>query len=63
MTDGAQFLQAAPWLALIPAALIFLTVLSINFMGDGLRDAFGSATAAVNLCACAVICLTLSFHL
>ena len=39
VTDGAQFLQAAPWLALVPAALIFLTVLSINFMGDGLRDA------------------------
>ncbi len=39
VTDGAQFLQAAPWLALIPAALIFLTVLSINFVGDGLRDA------------------------
>ena len=39
VTDGAQFLQAAPWLALIPAALIFLTVISINFVGDGLRDA------------------------
>jgi peptide/nickel transport system permease protein len=39
VTDGNQFLQAAAWLALIPGALIFLTVLSINFMGDGLRDA------------------------
>ena len=39
VTDGSQFLQAAPHLALIPGALIFLTVLSINFMGDGLRDA------------------------
>lgn len=39
VTDGSQYLQAAPWLALIPGALIFLTVLSINFMGDGLRDA------------------------
>lgn len=39
VTDGNQFLQAAPWMPLIPGALIFLTVLSINFMGDGLRDA------------------------
>jgi peptide/nickel transport system permease protein len=39
VTDGSQFLQTAPHLALIPGALIFLTVLSINFMGDGLRDA------------------------
>jgi peptide/nickel transport system permease protein len=39
VTDGSQFLQAAPWLAIVPGVLIFLTVLSINFMGDGLRDA------------------------
>jgi len=39
VTDGSQFLQTAAHLALIPAALIFITVLSINFMGDGLRDA------------------------
>lgn len=39
VTDGSQFLQTSPWLALVPGILIFLTVLSINFMGDGLRDA------------------------
>lgn len=39
VTDGNQFLPTAPHMALIPGALIFLTVLSINFMGDGLRDA------------------------
>jgi peptide/nickel transport system permease protein len=39
VTDGSQYLQAASWLALIPGALIFVTVLSINFLGDGLRDA------------------------
>jgi peptide/nickel transport system permease protein len=39
VTDGSQYLQIAPHLPLIPAALIFITVLSINFMGDGLRDA------------------------
>jgi peptide/nickel transport system permease protein len=39
VTDGSQYLQTAPWLALFPGAMIFLTVLSINFLGDGLRDA------------------------
>ena len=39
VTDGYQYLQVAPHLALIPGTLIFLTVLSINFLGDGLRDA------------------------
>lgn len=39
VADGSEFLQAAPWLAIIPGMLIFLTVISINFMGDGLRDA------------------------
>ena len=39
VTDGINFLQIASWLPLVPGALIFLTVLSINFMGDGLRDA------------------------
>ncbi len=39
VTDGSQYLQAAPHLAIIPGALIFITVLSINFIGDGLRDA------------------------
>ncbi|HMQ33423.1 MAG TPA: ABC transporter permease [Chloroflexaceae bacterium] len=39
VTDGYQYLQVAPHLALIPGFLIFVTVLSINFVGDGLRDA------------------------
>jgi peptide/nickel transport system permease protein len=39
VTDGSQYLQSSPHLSMIPAALIFFTVLSINFMGDGLRDA------------------------
>ena len=31
---------AAPWTAVVPGFMIFLTVLSINSIGDGLRDAF-----------------------
>jgi peptide/nickel transport system permease protein len=32
-------LTTAPWLALAPGAFIFLTILSVNYIGDGLRDA------------------------
>ena len=37
--DAKDYLDAAPHWALFPGAAIFLTVLSINFIGDGLRDA------------------------
>jgi peptide/nickel transport system permease protein len=40
MLDGAyRYLENAPWLWFFPGTLILLTVLSINFIGDGLRDA------------------------
>jgi peptide/nickel transport system permease protein len=37
--DAKDYLEIAPHFALIPGAAIFLAVLSINFIGDGLRDA------------------------
>jgi peptide/nickel transport system permease protein len=37
--DAKDNLDFAPHWALFPGAAIFLTVLSINFIGDGLRDA------------------------
>ncbi|MBX3038351.1 MAG: ABC transporter permease [Anaerolineales bacterium] len=30
----------APWLAFYPGVMIFITVMAINYIGDGLRDAF-----------------------
>jgi peptide/nickel transport system permease protein len=40
MLDGAyNYIDTAPWLWFFPGLLILLTVLSINFVGDGLRDA------------------------
>jgi peptide/nickel transport system permease protein len=40
MLNSAQrFLINAPWLAVWPGLAIFLTVLSFNLVGDGLRDA------------------------
>lgn len=38
--DAQNFLDIAPYLAVFPGLLIFLTVISINFIGDGIRDAF-----------------------
>ncbi len=32
-------LSTAPWLAFFPGLCIFLTILSVNYVGDGLRDA------------------------
>lgn len=37
--DAKDYLDVAPHWALFPGAAIFLTVLAINFIGDGLRDA------------------------
>lgn len=40
MLDGSyNYIETAPWLWIFPGLLILLTVLSINFVGDGLRDA------------------------
>jgi peptide/nickel transport system permease protein len=40
MLNSAQrFLVNAPWMAVWPGLAIFLTVLSLNLLGDGLRDA------------------------
>ena len=40
MLDSAvKYIQSAPWLWFFPGLLILLTVLCINFIGDGLRDA------------------------
>ncbi|MBV9581536.1 MAG: ABC transporter permease [Chloroflexi bacterium] len=36
---GYQYLNVAPWLALVPGAAIFLAVLAFNLIGDGLRQA------------------------
>jgi len=48
MLDGAtNYLESAPWLWFFPGLLILLTVLSINFLGDGLRDALDPRSRAI----------------
>ncbi len=39
ISDAQEFLKFQPRLILLPAALLSLTVLALNFLGDGLRDA------------------------
>ncbi|MFT8247135.1 ABC transporter permease [Roseomonas sp. BN140053] len=40
LLNGArQWLDSAPWLAIPPGILLFATLLAVNFIGDGLRDA------------------------
>ncbi|HEY9031378.1 MAG TPA: ABC transporter permease subunit [Kangiella sp.] len=40
LSEARAFIQFAPWTMTLPGLAIFLTVLSINLVGDGLRDAF-----------------------
>ncbi len=39
LTNTVRFLQTAPHLAIIPGAAIVITAISINLIGDGLREA------------------------
>lgn len=39
LADARDYLDIAPHWALFPGAMIFLAVISINYIGDGLRDA------------------------
>ncbi|MFM7346075.1 MAG: ABC transporter permease subunit, partial [Tagaea sp.] len=39
IAEGRAFFQIRPHLILFPAAFLSLTVLAINMLGDGLRDA------------------------
>ena len=39
LRDATGEMEKAPWIAIFPGLFIFLAVVSINFIGDGLRDA------------------------
>jgi oligopeptide transport system permease protein len=43
-SDGLRALRILPHLLLFPSFFIFITVLSFNFLGDGLRDALDPRT-------------------
>ena len=37
--DGAEKMEEFPWLLIFPGTMFSLTLFSLNFLGDGLRDA------------------------
>jgi peptide/nickel transport system permease protein len=39
ISDGNQLLYTRPWVAIAPGIMIVLTVLALNVLGDGVRDA------------------------
>jgi len=44
LEDATRYLDSAPWIWFFPGVLILITVLAINFVGDGLRDALDPRT-------------------
>ena len=40
LSNAQEYLTKYPWLAIFPGLMIFLTIISANYIGDGLRDAF-----------------------
>jgi oligopeptide transport system permease protein len=39
VNDGAHAMETTPWALIVPAAFLAATLLCLNFIGDGLRDA------------------------
>jgi len=45
LENSYNYLERAPWLWIFPGFFILVTVLSVNFIGDGLRDALDPRSA------------------
>jgi oligopeptide transport system permease protein len=43
--EGAEAMEEYPWLLIYPASIMALTLFSLNFLGDGLRDALDVRSA------------------
>ena len=39
IANGVETMEEYPWLLIYPAIALSLTLFSLNFLGDGLRDA------------------------
>jgi peptide/nickel transport system permease protein len=40
LSTAPEHMVKYPWLAIFPGLMIFVTIISVNYIGDGLRDAF-----------------------
>jgi len=38
LSEGREFMRLAPWISVFPGLFIFLSVLGVNLLGDGMRD-------------------------
>ena len=48
LNDAQQAMLIAPWVAVFPGMMIFLTVMGFNMLGDGLRDALDPKTTLMS---------------
>ncbi|MBA2778185.1 ABC transporter permease [Billgrantia kenyensis] len=44
ISEGVDTMQSAPWMLLVPSTFLAATLLCLNFLGDGLRDALDPRT-------------------
>ena len=40
LSNAQEHMTKHPWLAIFPGLMIFVAIISVNYIGDGLRDAF-----------------------
>jgi peptide/nickel transport system permease protein len=40
VAEGREYLRSAWWISFFPGVAIFLVVMSLNFLGDWMRDRF-----------------------
>ncbi len=44
ISEGKDMMETAPWMLIVPSAFLAITLLCLNFLGDGLRDALDPKT-------------------
>jgi len=42
ISEAKDYMFFSPWVIMIPGVVLFVLVLGINLLGDGLRDMFGA---------------------
>jgi len=43
ISEAKEYMFFSPWVIVIPGVALFVLVLGINLLGDGLRDMFGAS--------------------
>jgi peptide/nickel transport system permease protein len=42
ISEAREYVLFSPWVIMVPGLALFVLVLGINLLGDGLRDTFGA---------------------